>query len=199
MIRVNLRNKKYNVNKDREEISKVVESVEASDDFYARVTLDKKTGYKRENMPDDLIGLFEAYSKNQLPKEVMSVMNDELQRLMFRLINNDGIVTDNERLVYNMWQDAQNGINLREKYQPEEKPEYLYFKDRVRLWVQNFEAIGVNKRQTTIAVITYFLITLCMFILFIYFTAEANIVGIVISCALMLIGMWRLLKCFSSL
>lgn len=200
MLGVNLKGRIYNVNKDPEEIKETVAKVEASDDFYSKVTLNRKTGYKFDGVPDDIIGLFEAWGDGSLDKEVKSIMDDELQRLMFKIIQSEGVVTDDERLAYNLWVDVQKGIDIREKYTPDDKPEYLALKDKVSIAISNFEGIEAgNRRQTSMAVIVYFLVDCIAFGLTLWGIAEALLPVAFISLGVFILLSWRLIKCFSSL
>lgn len=200
MLGVNLKGHTYNVNKDPEEIKETVAKVEASDDFYSKVTLNRKTGYKFDGVPDDIIGLFEAWGNGSLDKEVKSIMDDELQRLMFKIIQSEGVVTDDERLAYNLWVDVQKGIDIREKYTPDDKPEYLALKDKISIAISNFEGIEAgNRRQTSMAVIVYFLVDCIAFGLMLCGIAEALLPVTFVSLGVFILLSWRLIKCFSSL
>lgn len=200
MLGVNLKGRIYNVNKDPEEIKETVAKVEASDDFYSKATLNRKTGYKFDGVPDDIIGLFEAWGNDSLDKEIKSIMDDELQRLMFKIIQSEGVVTDDERLAYNLWVDVQKGIDIREKYTPDDKPEYLALKDKVSIAISNFEGIEAgNRRQTSMAVIVYFLVDCIAFGLMLWGITKALLPVAFISLGVFILLSWRLIKCFSSL
>ncbi len=200
MLGVNLKGHTYNVHKDPEEIKETVAKVEASDNFYSKVTLNRKTGYKFDNVPDDIIGLFEAWGNGSLDKEVKGIMDDELQRLMFKIIQSEGVVTDDERLAYNLWIDVQKGVNIREKYTPDDKPEYLFLKDKVGMAIDNFEGIKAgNRRQTSVSVIVYFLVDCIAFGLMLWGIAEALLPVVFIGLGVFILLSWRLVKCFSSL